>query len=365
MHRIWTVAIALLFAVPAAAQDEAGVLTQDVRSVFARGCGDDRGNDRCDPEEQARMHALHRIVSPQEALEQKIQMRRAMFVDGYGRDIVSVTFLRAPGESPRVSVAGPIRAPYDPPAELSAPVSHDVWIRVLGDSEHFNRDLVSEEGGGDLQICLHGAFTVVEAVDPPRRPPNLVFSADALSGEIEVREAELRPGRVRVDAESACASGLAVPYAYKLARIAVESLPQCATLDPDDHRGNPNLLAACQRLRGDRMAAGEAAVLTDDLRGIGSDSFEGNPQRLFAGFSGDRTTRFIADLDGGSLGLDMPHASDVDNATIRGMVGYFEGEDTPPEYAPIELTVARIAHHWVVVDWEIGERALFVPDARD
>ena len=73
---LFAAALALSCSPPSLAQEAP---TPD---VWERGCGDDDGNDRCDPAVQDRMRALYGLESPEALLARGVTVRRAMFDDG-------------------------------------------------------------------------------------------------------------------------------------------------------------------------------------------------------------------------------------------------------------------------------------------
>lgn len=212
-------------------------------------CSDDRGVDRCSAEQQQRVRELFGVQPIEELQAAGAQVRRAFYVDGYGRDMVAIAFVRAPGRDPMLFVHYPREGDILPtPATALVPAS--TWERVLSGSAHFDRALVSEPPASDpdvFTVCLHSWVYSVEAVDPAvgRAGPKL-----------------------RREVEDSCQDGLAAPYAGELAELALPLLPYCAALDPEQHRNTVSLLKACRLLNGDRMAAAEAFNLLSELRYI-------------------------------------------------------------------------------------------------
>jgi hypothetical protein len=227
--RIVAVSLAGLWAAAAAAQP--------TPSQSDRNCRDDNLVDRCAPEKQRAVRESF-DVPPVEAFEAAgTTVRRAFYVDGYGRDMPVVTFSRPPGHAPRVTVnarvqdgAGELRV-----VELTAPLSNAVWEEALQRSRHFDRRLEAETPSTP-RLCLHSWVVTVEAwgASPqgPRRAP-------------------------RRSTEDTCEEGLTVAYGFELARLAVGSLPACDRLDPRRHRNDIGRLEACAALSGDTIAAAE------------------------------------------------------------------------------------------------------------
>lgn len=205
----------------------------------AQGCRDDAGVDRCAPGQQAKVRALFGGAEPIEALHAKqVVAYRAFFVDGYGRDMPMVSFERWPGEDPEVIVrpAGGKDAPGAEP--IRAGLSAKVWETVVREAQHFDRDLapLPSSTDGPPVLCLHSWVATVEAAEAVGR-----------SGAVAPRR----------KTQSACGSGLAITYAFKLAAMAREAIPACAVLAMDHQRNEVTVLEACTRLHGDRIAAAE------------------------------------------------------------------------------------------------------------
>ena len=357
-----------LLAGPAMAQE--GERDQDtIDAIFARGCGDDRGVDRCDAAVQQRMRDAYGIEDAQTLIDTGTSVRRAMFVDGYGRDVAVVQFLGAPGETPRVEVRTPGAAEGGEPAPLLAPISRTLWNEVRARSRHFDQQLAREvmdedeaEAGPDapFTFCLHGWVVVVEAVDAAHVSPTEGAGTGSAARNRDPAlpvEPTILPGSVRSDVEGACANGLAVPFAFELAELALAALPQCSTLNPDHFRTTASLLATCQRLEGDRHVAGEAHSLSERLQqALVSDNPE-ELQRLFVGLRGARANLFRAALGDGDLYLDPPHGTSDDRATIRGRVVYHADDDGgQDEEARIALQLLRQFDEFRIDTFTIVER---------
>lgn len=149
---------------------------------------------------------------------------------------------------------GAFPAPEPEPEPLSAPVPLPVWENILFRSQLFDRTLApapplpappGEEES--ISICLHSWVYTVEASDPGS-------------------PADSRPARTRRKTEDACTHGLVPFFAIEAQRAALPLLPACAALDPDQHRNEASMLAACAMLHDDRMAAAEVMNRADALR---------------------------------------------------------------------------------------------------
>ena len=147
-----------------------------------RDCRDDRGVDRCDEAQQRRVRELFGVRSIEEHRAAGDQVRRAFYVDGYGRDVVAIAFIRSPGRDPEVWVHYPRRDGEPTPEPLRAPVPRPVWNDVIERGEHFDRDVLSRPApaaeprvarpAGDaaedpetIPLCLHSWVFTIEAVD--------------------------------------------------------------------------------------------------------------------------------------------------------------------------------------------------------
>jgi hypothetical protein len=236
----WTLAFLLLTVAPAAAQR-----TPD------RNCTDDNGVDRCDAEQQRRTRALFGVRSIEEHRDAGDQIRRVFYVDGYGRDMVLISFIRAPGREPMANVHFPRREGERPRQPFEAPVPHAVWDDVLWRSARFERSFATQPpppqpGEGQIvTMCIHSWVYTIEANDPRRRS---------------------EPASLRRKTEDACEDGPGEMFAIELQRAALPLFPACAALDPEQHRNPASQLAACAILSGDRLAAAEVMNLLDRFR---------------------------------------------------------------------------------------------------
>ena len=355
-----------LLAIPASAQDR-----DDPSAIADRLCSDDQGVDRCDGETQRRMRESYGLADARSVLDSGITLRRAMFVDGYGRDVAAIDFVRRPGEEPRVEVRTPSTPDEEATPPLTAPLSLESWHAAIGRSENFDQKLAREMPAADqsseappINLCLHSWVVVVEAVDAPRVSPNILVGTDSRGqvGDLALAvEAPTLPGIIRSDTEDACADGLAIPYAFAIADLAHRSLPQCSTLDLDDFRNSAMLLATCHRLRGDRHTAGEAYALSERLQNALRGADPRALQWLFVGTGAARADTFREAIGEGKLYLGPPEAEDFDRASVSGSV-YFpaaddEGQD---QIADVELHLLRQTGEFRIDTFAVGERRPYV-----
>ncbi|MEP2990734.1 MAG: hypothetical protein ABJN65_09365 [Parasphingorhabdus sp.] len=344
--------ICLVWVAPLNAQ-----LTDEMKDVFDRGCGDDDGNDRCDREVQAKMRSLYDWKSAEVLTEEGVAFRRMMFVDGYGNDVVGIEFSRKPGQSPRVRIETPKQKKGPQPSELSAAIARQGWENIIERSSMFEQKLAREvknskgDKSGMIQMCLHGWFVVAEAGDASRLHPNIVGQ-------------RVIPADIRRDAEGSCAKGLTVPYAFQIADKALELLPDCQSIPKNYARNIPQLLALCHRLGGDRLAAAEALEITKKLESRTRNRKEKGPLRWLLAQSAQELLPDFSDLlERGGLHLGLPSAKDMDHASVKGAI-IRSGKDDGDKnlIADVSFQLVRQAGDFVVLSFEQSEfRELKLP----
>ena len=246
----------MLFAITAAAPVAA-------QRPVDRNCSDDRGVDRCSEEQQRRTRQLFSVRSIEEHGAAGDQVRRVFYVDGYGRDVVLIAFVRAPGRDPVVSVHFPRREVDGTETPLQAAVPMAVWNEVIDRSGTFHRRFVaapeSSAGSGVIVLCMHSWVYTIEASDP----------------------GGLQNERIRRKTEDACEDGPGEVYADDIERLALSLIPHCAALAPDQYRNRAALLSACRILRGDRLAAAEVRNRADAFTHVEGLSDSGMISGLF------------------------------------------------------------------------------------
>ncbi len=382
MNRILPAILALVMAVPVTAQQATPRQKATKKapqptaqpSVFDRGCGDDQGVDRCDSAQHRRMYGLYGTQSPEELLQQGVTLRRAMFVDGYGADVVSISFFRRPGTSPVVEVTSVALEGETPRPPLLAPVSNKVWSSALERSEFFDqrleREAEAERRYGRVPAgCLHAWFFVVEAVDAPRVEPGVMWGTGSDGRARDPRlpvEVRMTKGALRKDSESACTQGLARDYAWALADFALAALPECSTLRPEMHRGAPYLLRACHRLEGDRLAAGEAQGTIERLvstlqrmNAIGP-SQKDDLHSVFIGFGKTRPELFLSTM-GKAYASPLRariKAEDPDHVNVILPIEYDDEDYTKEtmEVADLSLDLVRVGGIFLIDTFSISPR---------
>ena len=216
-------------------------------------CKDDRGTDRCAATVQLRMRAMYDVPSIEEHARRGDEVRRVFYVDGYGQDLIAISFVRAPGRDPAAFVHFPRLTGERTTSPIQAAVPHDVWFDVLGRSELLHRDLMpSVANKQEVNICLHAWLYLAEANEPAR--------------------ADGSRASVRRKVGDACQDGPVPAFAAELQQMALPLFPHCDRLEPANHRNPAAQLGACRLLSGDRMAAAEVMNRADVLRGFRSPS---------------------------------------------------------------------------------------------
>jgi hypothetical protein len=213
-------------------------------------CRDDDGTDRCAAAEQRRMRDSFGVRSIEEHRDAGDQVWRVFYVDGYGRDLILISFVRAAGRDPMAWVHYPRRDGEPRTEPLQAPVPQAVWDEVGRRSENFDRSfaLFPGEDPALRSICLHGWVYVMESAE---------------------RRRGRSPAPIRRKTESACEDGPGGVFATELQRLTLPLFPHCAALDPEQHRSPATMLAACRLLHGDRLAAAEVLNLAGGFRSLG------------------------------------------------------------------------------------------------
>lgn len=188
------------------------------------------------------MRALYGLRPIEEHRDAGDQVRRVFYVDGYGRDVIAIAFVRTSGHEPIVRVYFPGREGGAAREPLEAPVPQSTWDDLIFRSAMFERQLVPVPIPDNvIPICMHSWVYTVEASDPAPSP--------------------YQPAAVRRATQDSCGSSLSEAFAIEAQRAALPLFPACNRLDPEQHRNPASQLAACRLLRGDRMAA--AAVMND------------------------------------------------------------------------------------------------------
>lgn len=233
-----------MLAAPAAAQDA---------KDFASGCADDSGGDRCSDTAVKAWRELYGLAPVEAMAAEGSTVRRVLFVDGYGRDVLAISAIRAKGAPPVIE----IRQPRDkdgslPPARIR-PIAEAAWDRILRDAATAHRRFAPEaRTGEEITICLHAWVSRFESADPRRLSPNVV-------GKMW-----LEPESAAMTA-SACYDNPTYRFGTTLAEVAADTLGECSSIDADRMRNGIALIEACMDVRGDTIATGNAMAAQHKL----------------------------------------------------------------------------------------------------
>jgi hypothetical protein len=223
----------------------------------SRKCTDDSGMDRCDETGQAATRGKYGLAAIDKLAADGAYVRRAMIVDGYGRDILAVSFIRKKGSDPVVEIRAPAAEQNQDGESITIPISGQEWEKVLSKGAFFDRDLATKiptNGGKEIvPICLHSWMVTAEAADPARLS-RYTIPAAVLKAESKSKT------------QSACGGGLAVDYAFELVELAYDMVPVCHSIALNTQRNRATALNACLSLSGDRAAAGQAMALTYEIQ---------------------------------------------------------------------------------------------------
>lgn len=320
-------------------------------------CRDDRGADRCAPSAQAKMLELYGVPSVEEHARRGDQVRRTFYVDGYGRDLIAISFVRSPGRDPVASVYFPRSPNARAIQSLEAAVPHRAWANLLRRSELFDRALAPKPTDPEaVNICMHSWVFVVEANDPAR--------------------ANSAPASLRRTTEDACSHGPAQAFAVELQQAALPLFAHCDRLDPAKHRNPASQLGACRLLTGDRMAAAEVMNRADALPRFRSPSDREQIAGLFShsvsiDWAGERRTlgmipagQFWADkllaVGGANFYFERVEGLSADRVRLTGAFSRSEdspgGEGRSVYYrAPVELTWQfGPSQQWEIIGATVG-----------
>lgn len=210
-------------------------------------CRDDRGQDRCNTAMQTRMRDAFGLEPIEVLAATGAIVRRVMYVDGYGRNLLAIEFLRAPGSDPMVRISLPASAKA-PSSRMEALIGAMRWASIVDGSRQFHRTFAPLTVGDNVNICLHSWVYTVEAADPGSPPAT------------------------RQTVQDACQDSPAEQFASLVAKEALAAIEPCAALDRRHYRNEATMLATCFRLKGDRQAAAELFNRTDGLAELSKDA---------------------------------------------------------------------------------------------
>lgn len=235
--------ILALLAVPASAQEA---------KDFASGCADDSGGDRCSDAAVKAWHDRYGLRPVETMAADGTTVRRMLYVDGYGRDVLAISAIRARGAPPVIEIRRPRGENSAQPTIWTRPVAEKAWDRILGDAATAHRRLAPETRAGDEAICLHAWVSRFESGDPRRLAPFVV-------------------GQLWLDPESramtasACEGSPTERFGATLAEVAVDTFGECSSIDADRMRNDIALIEACMGVRGDTLAAGHVMSIYRSL----------------------------------------------------------------------------------------------------
>lgn len=244
MMRALFLSILALLAAPASAQE-----LED----FASGCADDSGGDRCSDAAVRAWHDRYGLRPVETMAADGTMVRRMLYVDGYGRDVLAISAIRAKGAPPVIEIRRARDKGGAQPTTWTRPIPEKAWDRILSDAATAHRRLAPEtKAGDDAAICLHAWVSRFESGDP-RRLASFVVGQLWLDPESRAMTA------------SACEGSPTERFGTTLAEVAAGTFGECSSLDADRMRNGIALIEACMGLRGDTLAAGHVMSIYRDL----------------------------------------------------------------------------------------------------
>lgn len=302
--------IALAFATALAGQEPSGP------QVI---CDEDDESIACEVAERARLQAQFGVASAEDEALAGGEIFRAFLGNGYGRDMLVVSFESRPNQSPTVVVSG-----LDG-RRIAAPVAAAVWDRVVHEAVNADRDLlpllptVAADDEESVVICIHAWSALVEMTN----------AYDARGDRHAVR----RKGGNTCEEDN-----MATGFGFLLADLAVNSFPACAELEPTRHRNNTSRLEACLALAGNTVAA--ASLMNE----------KGDPPRSYGG-------RAAPDHEWKDwLTTDMTSRMDWAGEVSQESNTRRPGEEFPPRLVDVMIARAKSLSSLVISQSEIGAR---------
>jgi hypothetical protein len=219
---------------------------------FASGCADDSGGDRCSAAAVKAWNETYGLQPIEQMAADGAFVRRVLYVNGYGHNVIAISAVRAPGAPPIIEIRRP-RTKKDPPVIRSRPISEATWDRIVTDAATAHRQYRPERdaNGDKLKLCLHANVSRFEAAEP-RRLAQYVIAQRWENSETRALTA------------SACGAGPTEEFAARLAETAAASFGECSTLKIANQSSWAALLKACLGLSGDTVAAGRAFNVAED-----------------------------------------------------------------------------------------------------
>jgi hypothetical protein len=205
-------------------------------------CRDDRMRDRCASAEQEKARALFGLDPIEAHAGRDDEVRRVLYVDGYGYDLIAISAIRPRGRGAELRV----HFPGDDEriaGSLTGALPLELWRRIDTETGALSWAATSSppSPAGQVVMCLHSWVYTLEAAIPG----------------------------VRRMTHGGCGNGSGREFATRLADMAVALFPHCAMLDGKRHRNSATRLRACGALSGrDRIAAARVMNGADAFRGI-------------------------------------------------------------------------------------------------
>ena len=228
---IFTVLTCILGAVPLFAVTAPAIDAQGIAH-----CADDSGVNRCDADQRQRMFERYSLPSLALAMGDNQTIIRIFYIDGYGRDLVAITFVRDGNGTDRTSIAYPSDGAGALNEALNAPFPAAAWsdLRQRAEPLFANPETSERKASEPPSICLHGWMFDLESADRARSDNSV---------------------HARKRIVHACDDQMVPRFALDAAAVALEQFPACAALDPAQYRHAPSRLSACRLLNGNQLEA--------------------------------------------------------------------------------------------------------------
>ncbi len=311
----------ILLSLPFAANARAQVDT--VIAAFDRGCSDNRGNDRCDPEYHSIMRKLYGIESAKTLKSRKLDVRRVYIINGYGRDVIAVTFLRKEDGTAWVEILSPA---WDllkvQPRKLIGTLSPSDWKKVVELTS-----LADNASGSKVSIALALA-NIEEQTNDSEKPITLCIHG--WGAVFETASGDFYAG--------SCKDEEGVTKAFDTLPIARAVLPECTGFQLDEFRNMASLLAECQLLGGDRYIAFEAWTLANAINQIDRQDVT---RDAVASFFADKSSIAIDQLfnlyQQNDIYVFPPYGEAADKASASGQASAYSDDGESYEYNEISF----------------------------
>lgn len=230
----------------------APAFSQDLED-FASGCADDSGGDRCSDTAVKAWHDRYGLRPVETMAADGTTVRRILYVDGYGRDMLAISAFRAKGAPPAIEIRRPSGKEEAGPMTWMRPIPEEAWDRILDHAATAHRRFAPEtKTGDDAGICLHAGVLRFESGDP-RRLASFVVGQLWLDPES------------RATTASTCGDGPTGRFGATLAEVAAATFGECSSIDASRTRDGIAMIETCMALRGDTIAAGHVMSVYRNL----------------------------------------------------------------------------------------------------